>query len=217
MHTNGSRCRSAVSTAGGPAKVLLTISHFAWTRSNFFPLLQNGIIFICGSSILSISFPCPILSYVVTCFSAVPAVERPYAGILTRSHSLPLHVLSKAHTHSINPNPKALIQLYLALHYRHVGDVVQLIRAKEQTLRALEKKVVLFKLPSDATCPFLLIAKFSNIFRYVLIIATDGEASDGSLVVAMKPLEQLPVIVVVRLCTSDDNVLITANRTVLHH
>ena len=40
----------------------------------------------------------------------------------------------------------------------------------------------------------------------MLIIATDGESSDGSLAAAMKPLEQLPVSVVVRLCTNDDKV-----------
>lgn len=41
----------------------------------------------------------------------------------------------------------------------------------------------------------------------VVMIATDGMSSDGDLVMAMKPLEQLPVWVVVKLCTDDDDVV----------
>ncbi len=41
----------------------------------------------------------------------------------------------------------------------------------------------------------------------VVMIATDGMSSDGDLVKAMKPLEQLPVWVVVKLCTDDDGVV----------
>ena len=39
------------------------------------------------------------------------------------------------------------------------------------------------------------------------MICTDGESSDGDLATAMKPLEQLPVSVIVRLCTNDDKVV----------
>jgi Mg-chelatase subunit ChlD len=39
--------------------------------------------------------------------------------------------------------------------------------------------------------------------RAVLIIASDGAASDGDLAAAMRPLAALPVWVVVRLCTDD--------------
>jgi hypothetical protein len=43
--------------------------------------------------------------------------------------------------------------------------------------------------------------------KVVLIIATDGESSDGDLAVAMAPLAHLPVHVVVRLCTNDSKVV----------
>eukprot|EP00047_Mylnosiga_fluctuans_P020032 m.88246 g.88246 ORF g.88246 m.88246 type:complete len:337 (+) comp8358_c1_seq3:182-1192(+) len=43
--------------------------------------------------------------------------------------------------------------------------------------------------------------------KAVLVIATDGEASDGNLAEAMRPLEQLPVYVIVRLCTDSDEVV----------
>ncbi len=43
--------------------------------------------------------------------------------------------------------------------------------------------------------------------RAVIMIATDGLSSDGDLVQALKPLERLPVWVVVKLCT-DDNELV---------
>jgi hypothetical protein len=40
--------------------------------------------------------------------------------------------------------------------------------------------------------------------RVKLIIATDGEASDGDLAAAMAPLKSLPVWIVLRLCTQDE-------------
>ena len=40
-----------------------------------------------------------------------------------------------------------------------------------------------------------------------IVIMTDGQSSDGNLAEAMKPLKNLPVHVVVRLCTDDDNVV----------
>eukprot|EP00600_Ochromonadales_sp_CCMP1393_P006675 CAMPEP_0174962126 /NCGR_PEP_ID=MMETSP0004_2-20121128/4617_1 /TAXON_ID=420556 /ORGANISM="Ochromonas sp., Strain CCMP1393" /LENGTH=366 /DNA_ID=CAMNT_0016210637 /DNA_START=58 /DNA_END=1158 /DNA_ORIENTATION=+ len=40
-----------------------------------------------------------------------------------------------------------------------------------------------------------------------LIIATDGQSSDGDIAAAMAPLKNLPVWVVVRLCTDEDNVV----------
>ncbi len=43
--------------------------------------------------------------------------------------------------------------------------------------------------------------------RAVIVIATDGESSDGNLVQAMKPLERLPVWVTVKLCTDDDRIV----------
>ena len=40
-----------------------------------------------------------------------------------------------------------------------------------------------------------------------LMIATDGEATDGDIMEAMAPLQDLPVYVVIRLCTDDAKVL----------
>ena len=43
--------------------------------------------------------------------------------------------------------------------------------------------------------------------RAKLIIATDGEASDGNLSAAMAPLKSLPVVIVIRICTNDSKVV----------
>ena len=65
---------------------------------------------------------------------------------------------------------------------RHIRDVITQIRAAEQELRANGQKAC-------------------------LIIATDGESSDGNIAEAMAPLKDLPVWVVVRLCTDEDNIV----------
>jgi hypothetical protein len=41
----------------------------------------------------------------------------------------------------------------------------------------------------------------------VVIICTDGESTDGDVAVAMRPLKELPVWVVLRLCTGEKTVL----------
>ncbi len=46
----------------------------------------------------------------------------------------------------------------------------------------------------------------ANGQRAVVIIATDGESSDGNMADAMRPLKDLPVHVVIRLCTDDDRI-----------
>ena len=43
--------------------------------------------------------------------------------------------------------------------------------------------------------------------RVVVVIASDGAATDGDIEAAMRPLQTLPVWVVVRLCTDDDAVV----------
>ena len=43
--------------------------------------------------------------------------------------------------------------------------------------------------------------------RAAVIIATDGESTDGDVAKALKPLEALPVWLVIRLCTDDDPVV----------
>ena len=40
-----------------------------------------------------------------------------------------------------------------------------------------------------------------------LTIATDGESSDGDIAAAMRPLQRLPVNVVIRLCTDQDSIV----------
>jgi hypothetical protein len=64
---------------------------------------------------------------------------------------------------------------------RHINEIIpQIQAAKDQLLQNGQKAVV--------------------------IIATDGESSDGDIARAMIPLQSLPVNVVIRLCTNDDKV-----------
>lgn len=65
---------------------------------------------------------------------------------------------------------------------RHIHAVTAQIRAQADQLRAMNQKAC-------------------------IVIATDGESSDGDLATAMKPLESLPVWVVVRLCTDNDKIV----------
>ena len=65
---------------------------------------------------------------------------------------------------------------------RHIREVVADVRAMEQQLRAHGQKAC-------------------------VLIASDGEASDGNVAEAMQPLKDLPVWVLVRLCTDDDRVV----------
>lgn len=44
------------------------------------------------------------------------------------------------------------------------------------------------------------------------VIASDGAATDGDVADALRPLHDLPVWLVVRLCTDDDNVVNYWNR-----
>lgn len=64
---------------------------------------------------------------------------------------------------------------------KHIREVIVTIRGMEPELRAKGQKAC-------------------------IIIATDGESSDGDIVEAMRPLQDLPVWVVVRLCTNDESV-----------
>jgi hypothetical protein len=64
---------------------------------------------------------------------------------------------------------------------RHIYEIVEKIRMIAPQLRAAGQKAA-------------------------LIIATDGEASDGDVAQAMRPLKDLPVMVVVRLCTDDERI-----------
>lgn len=65
---------------------------------------------------------------------------------------------------------------------RHLGEIIEKIKMLAPTLRANGQKAA-------------------------VIIATDGESSDGDLIEAMKPLQDLPVWVVVRLCTDNIRVV----------
>jgi len=46
-----------------------------------------------------------------------------------------------------------------------------------------------------------------NKQRVAVIISTDGEATDGDIAETMKPLQDLPVWVVIKLCTDDDKIV----------
>ena len=65
---------------------------------------------------------------------------------------------------------------------RHIREVTAQIQSAEAVLRANNQKAC-------------------------IIIATDGESSDGDIALAMKPLERLPCWVVIRLCTDDDKIV----------
>ena len=65
---------------------------------------------------------------------------------------------------------------------RHINEVVQQIREMAPRLRASGQKAC-------------------------VIIATDGESSDGDIAAAMRPLKDLPAWVVVRLCTDEDKIV----------
>jgi hypothetical protein len=65
---------------------------------------------------------------------------------------------------------------------KHVGEIVAKIRQLAPALRAANQ-------------------------RACVAIYSDGEATDGDLVEAMKPLQSLPVWVVVRLCTDEQRVV----------
>jgi hypothetical protein len=46
-----------------------------------------------------------------------------------------------------------------------------------------------------------------NSQRVVVVIATDGESSDGDITACLRPLERLPVYLVIRLCTDDPKIV----------
>ena len=65
---------------------------------------------------------------------------------------------------------------------RHISEIVAQIRGMEHSLRA-------------------------NGHKAVIVIATDGESSDGDVAAALRPLQTMPVLVVIRLCTDDDRIV----------
>ena len=51
--------------------------------------------------------------------------------------------------------------------------------------------------------------------KATVVIATDGEATDGDVSDAMRPLQNLPVWVVIRLCTNEQVVVGKYHTTIL--
>jgi len=47
----------------------------------------------------------------------------------------------------------------------------------------------------------------ANGQRAVVMICTDGEASDGDIADALRPLKSLPVLIILKLCTDDDRIV----------
>jgi len=64
----------------------------------------------------------------------------------------------------------------------HINEIVEKIRSISPQLRANGQKAC-------------------------VVIATDGESSDGDIATALRPLQQLPVWVVIRLCTDEDRIV----------
>ena len=64
---------------------------------------------------------------------------------------------------------------------RHIREIIAKIGPMEQELRSRGQKAC-------------------------VVIMTDGESSDGDIAQAMQPLKNLPVWVVIRLCTDDDRI-----------
>jgi hypothetical protein len=71
---------------------------------------------------------------------------------------------------------------------RHINEVAQKIRMLAPSLLSSGKKAV-------------------------VVIATDGEASDGDIRDALRPLKDLPVVIVLRFCTDDDKIIDYWNKT----
>lgn len=65
---------------------------------------------------------------------------------------------------------------------KHIGEVIGEIRPLEEQLRSAGQKAC-------------------------IMIASDGESSDGDIVTAMRPLRKLPVWVVIRLCTDNERIV----------
>mmetsp|Transcript_9833 Transcript_9833/g.14809 ORF Transcript_9833/g.14809 Transcript_9833/m.14809 type:complete len:242 (+) Transcript_9833:460-1185(+) len=65
---------------------------------------------------------------------------------------------------------------------RHIREITGQIRDMEPTLRQQDQKAV-------------------------VVIATDGESSDGDIITALRPLQELPVWIVIKLCTDDVQVV----------
>jgi hypothetical protein len=64
----------------------------------------------------------------------------------------------------------------------HIRKVIENIQSMQLQLRAMNQKAC-------------------------VIIATDGESSDGDIAQAMRPLKDLPVTVIVRLCTDEERIV----------
>lgn len=103
-------------------------------------------------------------------------ISNYHALINALSKPFPLITAVLPHPCSIDLRPKLMTPLV-----RHVNEVVEQITAMAPALRAAGQRVK-------------------------LIICSDGEASDGNLTTAMRPLRHLPVWIVLRLCTSNDTV-----------
>jgi len=65
---------------------------------------------------------------------------------------------------------------------RHIKAIIETVRGMEAQLRSTRQ-------------------------RACVVICTDGVSSDGDLIAAMKPLEALPVWVVIKVCTDDDAIV----------
>lgn len=86
-------------------------------------------------------------------------------------------------------------------------EINETINNKQYLFDTLEKINCTRLTPLCQNINKFLLYKAKNPANYSLIIITDGESSDGDMKIAMRPLENIDILVTVKLCTNSDRLL----------